>query len=66
MEDVKFKRLDSRILDFLDSFNSNEIKITNEEIAIKLGTSRTVINKVIQDLKNKNLIELHRGKIKLL
>lgn len=66
IEDVKFKRLDSRILDLLDSFNSNEIKITNEEIAIKLGTSRTVINRVLQDLKNKNLIELHRGKISLL
>ena len=66
IEDVKFKRLDNRILDLLDSFNSNEIKITNEEIAIKLGTSRTVINRVLQDLKNKNLIELHRGKIKLL
>lgn len=66
IEDVKFKRLDSRILDFLNSFNSNEVKITNEEIAVKLGTSRTVINRVLQDLKNKNLIKLSRGKITLL
>lgn len=66
IEDVKFKRLDSRILDFLDSFNTNEIKITNEQIAEKLGTSRTVINRVLQDLKNKNQIKLSRGKITLL
>ena len=63
IEDVKFKRLDSRILEFLNSFNSKEIKITNNEIAQHLGTSRTVINRVLQDLKNKNLIKLSRGKI---
>ena len=65
IEDVKFKRLDSRILEFLKSFNQNEVKITNDEIAQQLGTSRTVINRVLQDLKNKNLIELSRGKIKI-
>lgn len=63
IEDVKFKRLDSRILEFLNSFNSKEIKITNNEIAQHLGTSRTVINRVLQDLKSKNLIKLSRGKI---
>lgn len=66
IEDVKFKRLDNRILEFLSSFNSKEIKVTNSEIAEHLGTSRTVINRVLQDLKNKNLIELSRGKITLL
>lgn len=60
IEDVKFKRLDSRILGFLNSFNSKEIKITNDEIAQHLGTSRTVINRVLQDLKNKNFIKLSR------
>ncbi|MBL3520714.1 Crp/Fnr family transcriptional regulator [Arcobacter lanthieri] len=66
IEDIKFKRLDSRILDFLKSFNKKEIKITNSEIAQQLGTSRTVINRVLQDLKNKNLIYLSRGKIILI
>ena len=66
IEDVKFKRLDSRILEFLNSFNSKEIKITNNEIAQHLGTSRTVINRVLQDLKNKNFIKLSRGRITLL
>lgn len=66
IEDIKFKRLDSRILDFLKSYNSKEIKITNSEIASSLGTSRTVINRVLQDLKNKNLIKLARGTITIL
>ncbi len=42
------------------------VKITNNQIALELGTSRTVINRVLQDLKNKNLIKLSRGKITLL
>jgi len=66
IEDIKFKRLDSRILEFLKSFNKQEIQITNNEIALHLGTSRTVINRVLQDLKNKKSIKLSRGKITLL
>jgi len=66
IEDIKFKRLDSRILEFLKSFNKKEIQITNNEIALHLGTSRTVINRVLQDLKNKNIIKLSRAKITLL
>jgi len=66
IEDIKFKRLDSRILEFLKSFNTKEIQITNNEIASHLGTSRTVINRVLQDLKNKNIIKLSRAKITLL
>lgn len=66
IEDVKYKQLDSRILDFLRSFDTASIKITNLEIAEHLGTSRVVINRVLQDLKNKNVIALARGKITLL
>ncbi|WP_198305704.1 Crp/Fnr family transcriptional regulator [Arcobacter vandammei] len=66
IEDIKFKRLDSRILEFLKSFNTKEINITNKEIALQLGTSRTVINRVLQDLKNRDIIKLSRGKITIL
>ncbi len=60
------KKLDDRILEFLESFDSEEIKITNSAIAEELGTSRTVVNRVLQELKNKGFIELSRGKITLL
>ena len=65
VEDVKFKKLDSRILEFLESFNTKEIKITHSEIAEELGTSRNVINRILQELKSKNIIKLSRGKITL-
>lgn len=66
VEDIKFKRLDSRILDFLKSQKEDFIQITHEEIANNLGTSRVVVSRVLKDLENKNYIQLHRGKIKIL
>jgi len=52
--DIKFKRLDSRILEYLRSFGTDEIAVKNSDIAEHLGTSRNVVNRVLQDLKNKN------------
>ncbi len=66
IEDIKFKRLDSRILDFLKQKNEKLIEITHEEIATNLGTSRVVVSRVLKDLENKNLIKLHRKKIELM
>lgn len=66
IEDIKFKRLDERILDFLKSQKSQIIGITHEALANELGTSRVVISRVLKDLENKNYIKLHRKKIELL
>ncbi len=66
IEDIKFKKLDTRILEFLKIKNEKIIQITHEELANDLGTSRVVISRVLKDLENKNLIKLHRKKIELL
>lgn len=66
IEDIKFKKLDTRILEFLKMKNKKVIPITHEELANDLGTSRVVISRVLKDLENKNLIKLHRKKIELL
>ena len=66
IEDIKFKKLDTRILEFLKMKDERIIQITHEEIANDLGTSRVVISRVLKDLENKNLIKLHRKKIELL
>ena len=66
IEDIKFKKLDTRILEFLKIKNKKVIPITHEELANDLGTSRVVISRVLKDLENKNLIKLHRKKIELL
>lgn len=66
IEDIKFKRLDSRILDFLQNKKEKFIDITHEEIATTLGTSRVVVSRVLKDLENKKLIKLHRKKIEVM
>ncbi len=66
IEDIKFKKLDTRILEFLKMKDEKIIQITHEELANDLGTSRVVISRVLKDLENKNLIKLHRKKIELL
>ncbi|WP_462102318.1 hypothetical protein [Campylobacter concisus] len=53
IEDIKFKWLDSRILEYLRSFDTKEIIVKNSDIAEHLGTSINVINRVLQDLKDK-------------
>mgnify|MGYP000878542881 FL=1 len=66
IEDIKFKKLDTRILEFLKMKDEKIIQITHEELANDLGTSRVVISRVLKDLENKDLIKLHRKKIELL
>lgn len=66
VEDIKFKRLDSRILELLKAKTNNSVQITHDEIANELGTSRVVVSRVLKDLENKKYIQLYRGKIKIL
>ncbi len=66
VEDIKFKRLDSRILDLLKAKKNDIIQITHDEVANELGTSRVVVSRVLKDLENKKYIKLHRGKIEIL
>lgn len=66
IDDIKFKRLDDRILEHLRSFGTDEIAVKNSDIAEHLRTLQNIINRVLQDLKDKNLIKLGRGKIILI
>jgi len=66
IEDIKFKRLDTRVLEYLKNKNVKLIETTHENIANDLDTSRVVISRILKDLENKNILKLHRGKIELL
>ena len=66
ISDIKFKRLDTRILEWLKKQPTSPIEITHEELAIKLGSSRVVISRLLKELEQKNRVTLHRGKIALL
>jgi len=64
--DIKFKRLDTRILDWLRKQPTDIIEITHEELAIKLGSSRVVVSRLLKELEQKGTLALYRGKIELL
>ncbi len=66
INDIKFKRLDQRILDWLSTQKSNPVQTTHEAIANELGSSRVVISRILKDLENKGKVDLHRGSIELL
>jgi len=66
IQDIKFKKLDSRILSWLVSHKTTHIRATHEEIAEAMGTSRVVISRVLKDLEKQNLLKLHRKEIEIL
>jgi CRP/FNR family transcriptional regulator len=71
INDIKFKRLDERILDWLNKQNvlaqdSFIIETTHEFIANELGSSRVVISRLLKELEQQGKVVLHRGKIELI
>ncbi len=66
IEDIKFKRLDERILKWLKEQNNTTIQIKHEELANILGTSRVVISRTLKELEHKQKLKLSRGNITLL
>jgi len=66
INDIKFKKLDLRLLEWLQKHNEKNIKITHEEIATSLGSSRVVISRTLKELERKEKVVLHRGSIEVL
>lgn len=63
VEDIKFKRLDVRLLEWLAHQENSRIEMTHEQIATQLGTSRVVISRLLKDLEHKGKVKLERGAI---
>lgn len=66
VNDIKFKRLDSRILEWLNKQNQPIIHITHEALADKMGSSRVSVSRLLKEMEQKGVVLLHRGKIELL
>ena len=66
INDIKFKRLDTRIIEWLNKQPSPMIETTHEQLATELGSSRVVISRLLKELEQKGIISLHRGKIERL
>lgn len=69
-DDLAFKKLDQRILDYLKKKEElaaeNNIKITHREISNDLNSSREVISRVLKKLEKEGILEQNRNEIRLL
>lgn len=65
INDIKFKHLDIRVLEWLKSQKKQIVATTHEAIANELGTTRVVISRVLKELEKKEKIRLSRGAIEI-
>ena len=70
IDTLAFMNMDERLYKYLKDrakyTESNDIKITHQEIAEDLNTSRVVISRLLKQLENSDKIKLGRNKIVLL
>jgi len=68
VDEVAFRRMDARVAAFLveRSRLQNPIRVTHQEIAAELGSSREVISRLLEDFTSQGLIRLARGTIEIL
>ena len=66
VEDLRFKKMDERLLDWLHNLNIPLIKITHDQVAAHLGTSREVVSRLLKELEHQGIVKLTRGYIEIL
>jgi CRP/FNR family transcriptional regulator len=68
VDEVAFRRLDVRIAALLlqRSQTRNPVRITHQEIASELGSSREVISRLLEDFSEQGLIRSGRGEVQVL
>lgn len=69
IDNIAFKKMDERLLNYLKEkskyYNNSEIKVTHQDIAYDLHTSRVVISRLLKQLEKTNRIKLNRNSITL-
>lgn len=68
VDEVVFKRMDRRVAAWLlkQARAENPMRITHQEIAAELGSSREVISRILEDFSKAELIEAGRGTLAVL
>jgi CRP/FNR family transcriptional regulator len=68
VEEVAFRRMDGRVAALLLSRGQaqNPLRITHQEIASELGSSREVISRLLEDFVSRGLIRTQRGSVEIL
>ncbi|HEY5728920.1 MAG TPA: Crp/Fnr family transcriptional regulator [Anaerolineales bacterium] len=68
VDEVVFKRMDRRVASLLlnQAKVQNPMRVTHQEIAAELGSSREVISRILEDFSREELINSGRGTIEVL
>ena len=68
VDEVAFQRMDVRVASLLltRSRVQNPIRITHQEIAAELGSSREVISRLLEDFSERGFIGVRRGEVEIL
>ncbi|HUI89020.1 MAG TPA: Crp/Fnr family transcriptional regulator [Anaerolineales bacterium] len=68
IEEVAFRRMDERLAALLlaRSPAQNPLRITHQELAAELGSSREVISRLLEDFSKRGLVRVGRGEIEIL
>ena len=68
VDEVAFRRMDARLASFLLSQSRvrNPLRITHQQIAAELGSSREVISRLLEDFVSSGWIRSGRGEIEVL
>jgi CRP/FNR family transcriptional regulator len=68
VDEIAFRRMDARVASLLIARVAiqNPIRITHQEIASELGSSREVISRLLEDFSERGLIRPGRGEIEVL
>lgn len=63
VEDLRFKNIDERLLEWLEQQDQKVISITHDTIASHLGTSREIVSRILKNFEEQGILKLSRGKI---
>ncbi|WP_428225412.1 Crp/Fnr family transcriptional regulator [Flavobacterium sp.] len=69
IDSIAFKAMDERLVFYLkrhrDACGCNDVKLSHQEIASELNTSREVISRLLKKLEQSGKVKLHRSHIEL-
>ena len=70
IDSIAFRAMDERLEFYLkrhaDACGCQDLKLSHQEIATELNTSREVISRLLKKMEQRNLLKLHRNHIELL
>jgi CRP/FNR family transcriptional regulator len=68
VDDVAFRRMDVRVVSYLlkRAQSQDLIRVTHQEIASELGSSREVISRLLEDLSERGWLRVARGEVHIL